>query len=252
MRAVNLIPEDQRGGVSLGAGRSEGTAYAVLILLGGLAVLAFLYGSARHQISSRTAEAASITADVAQVQGQAAALAPYASFIALREQRANAVDELVNARFDWAHSLHELGRVLPSGVWLTSISGAVGAQSTAATTTAGAAAASAAGAATAVTPATPAGSVPTFSLTGCASSQTQVALTLDRLRLIDGVDAVTLQTSGSSLTGSVAVSGCKVSFAVQLTFEALPSTATVSAATAAAAKTSTSKVANANASAGAP
>jgi len=251
MRAVNLIPEDQRGGVSLGAGRSEGTAYAVLILLGGLAVLAFLYGSARHQISSRTAEAASITADVAQVQGQAAALAPYASFIALREQRANAVDELVNARFDWAHSLHELGRVLPSGVWLTSISGAVGAQSTAATTTAGAAA-SAAGAATAVTPATPAGSVPTFSLTGCASSQTQVALTLDRLRLIDGVDAVTLQTSGSSLTGSVAVSGCKVSFAVQLTFEALPSTATVSAATAAAAKTSTGKVANANASAGAP
>ena len=251
MRAVNLIPEDQRGGVSLGAGRSEGTAYAVLILLGGLAVLAFLYGSARHQISSRTAEAASITADVAQVQGQAAALAPYASFIALREQRANAVDELVNARFDWAHSLHELGRVLPSGVWLTSISGAVGAQSTAATTTAGAAA-SAAGAATAVTPATPAGSVPTFSLTGCASSQTQVALTLDRLRLIDGVDAVTLQTSGSSLTGSVAVSGCKVSFAVQLTFEALPSTATVSAATAAAAKASTGKVANANASAGAP
>ena len=50
MRAVNLIPDDQRSGVSLGAGRSEGTAYAVVVLLGGLAVLAFLYGSARHQI----------------------------------------------------------------------------------------------------------------------------------------------------------------------------------------------------------
>ena len=70
MRAVNLIPDDQRGGVSLGAGRSEGTAYAVLVLIGGLAVLAFLYGSARHQISNRTSQAASITAEVSQVQAR--------------------------------------------------------------------------------------------------------------------------------------------------------------------------------------
>jgi hypothetical protein len=140
--------------------------------------------------------------------------------------------------------------VLPTGVWLTSISGSVGAQSTAATTSS--AVSAAASAATAVTSATPAGSIPTFSLTGCASSQSQVALTLDRLRLIDGVDAVTLQTAGSSLTGSVALAGCKVSFSVQLTFEALPSTSTVSAATAAAAKAPTGKAATANTSAGAP
>jgi len=239
MRAVNLIPEDQRGGVSLGAGRSEGTAYAVLALLAGLAVMAYLYGSARHQISSRAAQAASISAEVTQVQGQATALAPYQSFITLREQRANAVAELVNARFDWAHGLHELGRVLPSGVWLTSIAGTVGAQGAGASTatTAGAAAAAAASAATTVTPATPPGSIPTFALTGCAANQAQVALTLDRLRLIDGVDEVTLQASGGSLPGTVASSTCKTSFTVQLNFEALPTTSTVSAATSAAAKT---------------
>ena len=41
----------------------------------------------------------------------------------------------------------------------------------------------------------PAGSVPTFTLAGCATSQTEVAQTLDRLRLIDGVSEVTLQSS---------------------------------------------------------
>ncbi len=43
--------------------------------------------------------------------------------------------------------------------------------------------------------ATPAGSVPTFTLAGCATSQAMVALTLTRLRLIDGVSEVTLQSS---------------------------------------------------------
>ena len=38
-----------------------------------------------------------------------------------------------------------------------------------------------------VTSATPPGSVPTFTLSGCATSQTEVAQTLNRLRLMDGV-----------------------------------------------------------------
>jgi len=48
VRAVNLVPVDQRGGSAPGAGRSEGGAYAVLVLLAGLAGLALLYGTARH------------------------------------------------------------------------------------------------------------------------------------------------------------------------------------------------------------
>ena len=43
--------------------------------------------------------------------------------------------------------------------------------------------------------ATPPGSVPTFTLGGCATSQSEVALTLQRLRLIDGVSKSTLQSS---------------------------------------------------------
>ncbi len=232
MRAVNLIPEDQRGGGALvGAGRSQGTAYAVVALLAGLAVLAFLYGSARHQISDRTTQAASISAEVTQIQSEAERLQPYASFIALRDERMEAVDNLVAARFDWPHEFHELGRVLPKGVWLTSITGTVGGATGAATSSSS----TATSAGATPTSSTPAGSIPTFDLSGCAATQSQVALTLDRLHLMDGVSAVSLDSSGSAAQGAAGTPGasgadCKTSFTTQLTFEALPSTSTVTSA----------------------
>ena len=75
--------------------------------------------------------------------------------------------------------------------------------------------------------ATPPGSVPTFTLAGCTTSQAEVALTLDRLRLIDGVSEVTLQSSakGGSTGGSGSAGGsggCEVAFNVTVTFDALP------------------------------
>ncbi len=126
MRAVNLIPVEQRGGSGPAAGRSEGGAYAVLVLMGGLALLALLYGTARHEISSRRAKAASLAAQTQRAQAMAAQLAPYTSFLALREQRVQAVSELAQSRFDWAHAFHELGRVLPHDASITSLSGTVG------------------------------------------------------------------------------------------------------------------------------
>ena len=250
MRAVNLIPAEQRSDSAIGAGRSEGGAYAVLALLGGLAVLALLYGSAHHQISSRRAQAASLTAQAQRAQASAAQLAPYTSFIALREQRVQAVSELVDARFDWAHAFHELGRVLPHDASISSLTGTIGsaaatvaapASSTPASTPAStttAAGASGAAASAAVTSATPPGSVPTFTLSGCATSQSEVALTLDRLRLIDGVNEVTLQSSTKSTSaggsGAVGSSGCAASdpvFTVQITFAPLPTASALRSAT---------------------
>ena len=92
MRAVNLIPAEQRGGAGAAAGRSEGGAYAVLGLLGGLALLALLYGSARHQISSRrSAGRRRSPPRRSRPRRRPAQLAPYTSFMALREQRVQAV-----------------------------------------------------------------------------------------------------------------------------------------------------------------
>ena len=113
MRAFNLIPADERGGAGAGAGKSGGSAFVVLGLLGVLAIFALLYGQASRQISSQTAKIATLDAQAQAAQAQAAKLAPYVSFDAMHEQRVQAVDQLVDSRFDWAHAFHELGRVLP-------------------------------------------------------------------------------------------------------------------------------------------
>jgi Tfp pilus assembly protein PilN len=248
MKAVNLIPADQRGGASVGAGRSEGAVYAVLGLLAGLALLAFLYGRADHQISSSKARVATLEAQARQAQAQASELAPYTSFIALREQRVQEVSELVDSRFDWAHSFHELGRVLPRGATVSTLTGTIGSSTATAAAPAAApatpsASTASAGATTSVASATPPGSVPTFTLSGCATSQSEVALTLDRLRLIDGVSEVTLQSSAKGGPTSGGSGGCAAKdpvFTVQVAFDPLPATPTAgSATTATAAATST-------------
>jgi Tfp pilus assembly protein PilN len=247
MRAVNLIPAAQRGSGGSAVGESQGAAYAILGVLAGLAVLAFLYGSARHQISSRRTQAASISAQASQAQAKATALAPYVSFAALREQRTQAVSQLVDSRFDWAHAFHELGRVLPPGVSLSSLNGTIGSASEAAGASASAAATPTAGATAgggAVSSATPPGSVPTFTISGCATSQDEVAQTLIRLRLIDGVSDVKLQSSTKGAGGSGGGTGGSTAscesgapaFSVQVIFQPLPTT---QAATAAASVAST-------------
>lgn len=231
MKAVNLIPSEERRGGSVGIGRSGGAAYIVLGALGVLAVLVLVYGMARHQVSDREGKLASIAAQTQRAQEAANTLTPYTSFVALREQRMQAVEAVVDSRFDWAHAFHELGRVLPRHTSISSIDGTVGA----AAATAGAPAATPAATATpaaSATSATPPGSVPTMTLSGCASTQTEVALTLQRLRLMDGVSAVSLQGSAkgsSSGAGGASSSGnCKAqspTFTVQITFEPLPTPA---------------------------
>jgi Tfp pilus assembly protein PilN len=227
MRAVNLIPAEQRSGSTIGAGRSQGAAYAVLGVLGVLALFAWLYGSAHRQVSSHKKEVASLTSRTQQAQANAERLAPYTNFIALREQRTQSVSELVDSRFDWAHAFHELGRVLPRDASISSLEGKVG-SGTATSSASGGSSASpgAAGAAAGgtVTSATPAGSIPTFVLTGCATSQAEVALTLDRLRLIQGVTEVTLQSSSKTGAsgGGGGCGGNAPAFSVAISFEPLP------------------------------
>ncbi len=229
MRAVNLIPVEQRAGSGPAAGRSQGGAYAVLVMLAGLAILALLYGTARHQISSRTGQATSLAAQIQQAQASAQALAPYTSFLTLREQRKQAVSELAQSRFDWARAFEELGRVLPHGASISSLSGTIGSSSGGSSTAPGVAARS-----SAVTSATPPGSTPVFTLTGCATSQSTVAQTLNRLRLVEGVSAVALQSSSQGTgSGSGGSGGCpskSPAFGVQITFDPLPASSSTGTA----------------------
>jgi hypothetical protein len=284
MRAVNLIPSEQRGG-SGASGRSGGAAWVVVGLVAGLAILAGLYGLARHQISTRSKRAAALTQQARQAEAAAGELAPFTNFIAMREQRQQAVSQLVDARFDWAHAFHEIGRVLPSDASITSLSGTIGSStasggpasassssspssasssgsssssssssassSSTSTTSSGGTSSTSSGntsngksGSSSVTSATPPGSVPTFTLVGCATSQAEVALTLERLRLIDGVSEVSLQSSSTSTTAGGAEGGCPVgdpAFNVVITFDPLPA-GSASATTAVSDTTSTGGV----------
>jgi Tfp pilus assembly protein PilN len=227
MKAVNLIPSEQRGGAPVGSGRSEGAAFAVIGLILGVSVLGLLYGKASHEVSSNSADATSLSAQAQQAEAATNQLAPFTSFVALREQRMQAVTQLVDSRFDWGHVFHEFGRVLPPETSISSLSGTVG--STTATTTAPPAKTGSTSASAAVASATPPGSVPTFTVTGCAASQAAVALTLERLRLMDGASNVALQSSTATATPGGATEtvsgGCPASdpvFTIDVTFEALP------------------------------
>lgn len=228
MRAVNLVPESQRGTVSA-AGRSGGGAYAVLVVLGGLALLAFLYGSAAHEISDNQSKAAALSARAERAETAANQLTPYTSFIAARESRIQAVSLLVDTRFDWAHSLHELGRVLPKDASISSIDGAVGSSTATAASSASATAKTGAG----VASATPPGAVPTFTVNGCATSQGEVALVLQHLRLMDGVSEVKLASStkseGSTSSSPGSCAPGDPAFVATIAFDGLPTPSAPSA-----------------------
>jgi Tfp pilus assembly protein PilN len=227
MRAVNLIPSEQRAGSGSLAGRSGGAALIVLGLLVGVAVLAVMYGGAARQISKESGEVAKLEAQTAEVRARTGRLTPYTAFVAMAEQRTKTVAQLVQARFDWSHTLHELGRVLPGDSSLLTLQGTVGSAGT--TSARPAAATASAPPASSATPAssTPPGSTPTIALTGCSTSQAEVAQTLQRLRLIDGVSEVhLLSATKGAVSGAGASGGCgaHVAFSITVTFAALPAT----------------------------
>ena len=169
VKAVNLIPVERRVGAGVGLGRSQGGAYAVIALVGVLALLVFVYGKASHEITSDNAQAAKLTTEAEQARSDAGALARYNGLIAQSEARTTAAEGLMDPRFDWAHALHELGRVLPTQVSIASLDGTdrshrseqKGAPRSSAPARAAPAGPAPAAASSSVTSATPAGTVPT-------------------------------------------------------------------------------------------
>jgi Tfp pilus assembly protein PilN len=260
VRAVNLIPPERRTGASVGLGHSQGGAYALLALVGAVALLVLLYGSARHKVTSSHAQAEKLNAEVTQAQNDATGLAHYNSVIAESQARTQAVEQLIDTRFDWARAYHELGRVLPKQVSISSLTGTIGsengavakspsassspsapssASSSSASGGSGGAGSGASGAtasaASSVSSATPPGSVPTFTLTGCAASQQTVADMLARIRLAEGVKEATLQSSVSAVNGTGGGAGVcpgnAPTFTVSVMFQPMPAAAPKATAT---------------------
>lgn len=241
MRAVNLIPADQR--------RAGGSSTGVYVLLGALAllvVMATAYALTTRSVSNHQSELAEVQAQAQAAEASAQGLQAYTAFAQLSERRVATVTQLVESRFDWSHAMHEVARTIPADAWLTSMRGTV---STA--TSVGAGGAGAGGLRNAI-------EAPAIELTGCTTSQSRVATMISAMRRIDGVQRVTLASSEKSQeaadpSASVDTSGagsapggdCRAGsterpqFSLVIFFTAPAPAAATSAATAAAATTTT-------------
>jgi Tfp pilus assembly protein PilN len=177
MRAVNLMPRDARGASGSGPSGSGAGVYVLIAGLAGLVLLATLWAFAGKQAGDREAKLTRVNAQAAAAEQRATEGAPYVAFAKLASDRVGTVTTLSTTRFDWAHAMREVGRVLPDDVWLTAMSGASGAGSAP------------------PTPATSAAPAPTITLLGCTRSQARVARLMARLRTIDGVRKIGLKTS---------------------------------------------------------
>jgi Tfp pilus assembly protein PilN len=180
MKAINLIPVEERRGAGGAAGRSGGLAYLTLVFVGGVAVLAVVYALAARNEKHAQAQQTSLNGQVALVQARSAAYAPYIKFQALAQQRETAVAQLATARFDWARAMQQIALALPSGVTLSALNGSTSSSTSSSSST----------------PTATGG--PNFTFTGCAKNLDEVATTLDQLRALVGVSTVSL---GQSSTG---------------------------------------------------
>jgi Tfp pilus assembly protein PilN len=186
MKAVNLLPASARRS-------SAGTAsYAVLGLLGLVLLLVTVATMTDRQVAGKRAEAERVRAEATAAEGRVKALSRYTAFADLRAKRVETVTSLAKSRFNWASSLREVARTVPSGTSLSSLRGTV-----------------APGVAVdgSTDPLRASLPVPAIELKGCTSSQDGVARMMSAMRQISGVQRVSLSASEKG-EGSGGDSGC--------------------------------------------
>lgn len=195
MRPVNLIPPDQRRGDSAQL-RTGPLLYIVLgalaLALIGVTVLVLT----ENQISDSKAEVVSLRHEDKAAEAKAKKLSAYVQFRTLAEQRITTVESLADSRFDWERVMRELSLVLPSNVWLTSLSATASAESSSG--------AEGGGGASGLRDAVPG---PALELSGCGAGQEAVAGFVAALKDIDGVTRVGVGSSELASSSGEAGSG---------------------------------------------
>ena len=178
MKAVNLIPSDQRRARPSGGGSGGG-----LILIGVLAVLLAMlvvYVLTSNTLGERETKAQEARQHADALEAQASQKESFTDFASIKDQRLGSVIAAAGARFDWERLMRELALVMPEGSWLqstsASVSGDPDASATATTTIAAPAS-------------------PTATLVGCTPKQSEVAKMMLRLRQLHRVSDVTLNES---------------------------------------------------------
>jgi Tfp pilus assembly protein PilN len=217
MKAINLIPGEERRGTTVG-GRSGGAVYAALGALLVLVVMASTSAMSTRDVKRAKSDLARVQAEATAVQAQADKLAAYTRFADLRKRRVATVASLAASRFDWPHALHEIARTIPSNAWLTSLRGTVSPGT------------AVAGASDPLRAALP---LPAVEIAGCTTTQKNVARMATSMRLIDGVERVSLSssekpadTNGPVQAGDSCTVGSRPKFSMTVFFHAQPAPAT--------------------------
>ena len=173
MRAVNLIPADQRRGAGGIAGRSGGIVYVLPAGLTVLVLLGVVYALAVHNVATKKGQLATVTQQVTSVTAEAQALAPYVQFAGVSTVEVSQVSTLAGSRFDWPNAMRQLALALPPDVTFTGFTATAGAGPADATGLGGT----------------------TFNLIGCASTQDEIANVLTNLATVPGVESVSLTST---------------------------------------------------------
>jgi Tfp pilus assembly protein PilN len=209
MKAVNLIPTEQRRAQSSGA--LGGSSYIVLGVLAVLLLMVAGYVLTSNNVNQHKSDAAEAKAEADQLEAEVAARGAYTNFAQLKEARVASVSTVADTRFDWERLMRELSRVMPAGSWLqttdASVTGNVtGVEATPTTTGA---------------PVTP---QPKANLVGCTPEQTDVAAMMVRMRELHRVSDVELNESVKELgaSGDAGVDNCGryYKFDITVTFDA--------------------------------
>jgi Tfp pilus assembly protein PilN len=180
MRAVNLIPADERRHAGGGGGTGLGS-YLVLAALVLVVAISGASALANRSVSDRRHELADVQARAKVSADEAQALQAYTTFTSLRQKRSETVRSLASSRFDWSKALHEVARTIPSNAWLTALRATV----TPTSIVDGGVA----------DPLRGSVQTPAIEIVGCTTSQKNVAGVISSLRRIDGVERVSLSSS---------------------------------------------------------
>jgi len=168
------------------SGKAGKGSYILLSVLAALVLAVAAYVLTANKITSSHSKIATAQQETQQAQARASVLQKYGDFNQVAATRLQSVSSLALGRIDYERLLRESSRVLPGGVWVTTLdaeSTGTGSSSTTSTPTSAA----------------PVATGPTVHLVGCAPSQKAVATTLVRLRAIHGSDEVQLNESGKPL-----------------------------------------------------
>jgi Tfp pilus assembly protein PilN len=198
VKAVNLLPEKHRPRKPTG-GQGK-TGYVFLGVLGAVLVGVLVYVLTLNSINSSKTKITEATAEAARLNEEANSLGPYGDFAKIKAERVASVKQLAQGRFDYERMVRELAHVLPNDVWLVNATASSAGDPNATPGSPGA-----------TPPATGVAGVPlagpSLTLQGCARDQGQVAVTLVRLRELEGATDVSLTHSTAGQDNSTSGSG---------------------------------------------